>query len=409
MRRLVALLAATLFATPTLAADFTLPPGFKATVFAKGVGKARHLAVRDNGDVIVALQGRAEGERNGLVVLRDRNRDGKSDSEYFIPNQGGTGVAIKGDQLYFGADDAVYRYRLDSDSHVVGTPELIVVGFPQQRQHAAKSLVLDGNGGLYVNVGAPSNACQEKDRQPGSMGQEPCGLLRNSGGVWRYDADTPNQQHLAGARIVTGSRNLVALDWSTAAGGLYGVQHGRDMFFQNWPELFTDQQSAELPGEEFHRLDAGSHLGWPKTYWDQQAGVRRLAPEYGGDGKKIADGYARPLYAFPGHWGPNDLLFYTGSQFPASYRNGAFIAFHGSWNRAPLPQAGYKVMFVPMADGRPSGEPMTFADGFKGKDVLDSPRDAQYRPTGLAQGPDGSLYVADSVKGRIWKISYEGK
>ena len=110
--------------------------------------------------------------------------------------------------------------------------------------------------------------------------------------------------------------------------------------------------------------------------------------------------------AFPGHLAPNDLLFYTGRMFPEIYRNGAFIAFHGSWNRAPLEQEGYYVAFVPFMNGLPSGEMEIFANGFAGVDVIKSPGNAKYRPMGLAQGPGGELYISDSNVGRIWKIEY---
>jgi glucose/arabinose dehydrogenase len=111
--------------------------------------------------------------------------------------------------------------------------------------------------------------------------------------------------------------------------------------------------------------------------------------------------------AFQGHMGPNDLLFYTGNQFPEKYKHGAFIAFHGSWNRSPEPQAGYFVVFVPFKDGKPSGKWEVFADGFSGEKVVMSPGSAEHRPCGLAQGPDGSLYVSDDSKGTIYKISYK--
>jgi glucose/arabinose dehydrogenase len=113
--------------------------------------------------------------------------------------------------------------------------------------------------------------------------------------------------------------------------------------------------------------------------------------------------------AFPGHLAPNDLLFYTGEMFPERYRNGAFIAFHGSWNRAPLEQKGYFVAFIPFKNGLPDGEMETFADGFAGVKVIQSPNDALHRPMGLAQGPDGSIYVSDSEEGRIYRIIYNKK
>jgi glucose/arabinose dehydrogenase len=128
-----------------------------------------------------------------------------------------------------------------------------------------------------------------------------------------------------------------------------------------------------------------------------------LAPEYGGDGRAVGRcaAVAPPAFAFPAHWAPNALLFYTGTQFPAAYRGGLFVAFHGSWNRAPLPQQGYNVVFLPFAGGRPRGPFQVFADGFRGPTP-----DRTYRPTGLAQGPDGSLYMADDRGGRVYRVIY---
>src|SRR5690606_26428720 len=104
----------------------------------------------------------------------------------------------------------------------------------------------------------------------------------------------------------------------------------------------------------------------------------------------------------------NDLHFYEGDQFPERYKNGAFIAFHGSTIRAPYPQAGYFVAFVPFENGAPSGPWDVFADGFAGVDTIVNTRDALARPMGIAMGPDGSLYISESVKGKIWRIMYKG-
>jgi glucose/arabinose dehydrogenase len=138
-------------------------------------------------------------------------------------------------------------------------------------------------------------------------------------------------------------------------------------------------------------------------------GKRVLAPEYGGDGKAVGDcaKYPLPVAAFPAHWAPNDMLFYTGSQFDAKYRGGAFIAFHGSGSRTPLPQGGYNVVFQPMRDGKASGNYEIFADGFAGKASIKAREEATARPMGLAEGPDGSLYVVDSVKGKIWRVIHQ--
>ena len=157
------------------------------------------------------------------------------------------------------------------------------------------------------------------------------------------------------------------------------------------------------------RVDEGSNFGWPYCFHDFAQGKFIVNPEYGGDGKKSdrCEQFTKPLAWFPGHWAPNDLLFYTGTQFPKKYQGGAFIAFHGSWNRAPMPQAGYNVTFQPFEGSKASGKFEVFADGFSGKGSPPQPDSATYRPEGLAQGQDGSIYVSEGQKGRIWRIMYK--
>ena len=189
---------------------------------------------------------------------------------------------------------------------------------------------------------------------------------------------------------------------------LFVTQHGRDQLHENWPELYSANQGFELPAEEVMQLSKGAWYGWPECYFDAKQKKLVLAPEYGGDGgKKIGVcARSRPSPRFPAHWAPNDLKIYKGTQFPEGYRGGAFIAFHGSWNRAPGPQGGYNVVFQPLADGKPSGDYIVFADGFAGK--YKEPGRAAHRPSGLAIGPDGALYVSDDKAGRIWRITYNG-
>lgn len=153
-----------------------------------------------------------------------------------------------------------------------------------------------------------------------------------------------------------------------------------------------------------------SHFGWPYCYHDWQQGKRLLMPEYGGDGKKAGDcaKYPLPVAGYPGHWAPGDLMIYTGAQFPRKYQGAAFIAFQGSWNRAPLPMGGYKVVFQPMNGPKASGDYEVFADNFAGRTPLMQQQDAVSRPAGLAQAPDGSIYISDMVKGKVWRVIYRG-
>jgi len=387
----------------------TLPSGFCAVVVAENLGTGRHLTVAANGDIYLALRN-TQNAKGAIVALRDTDGDGRADVRERIGAEGGTGIALHNGHLYFAENDSrIVRYRMTPGQLKPTGPREEIATLPEQRSHAGKGFAFDGKGGIYVNIGAPSNACQSDDRKEGVPGQKPCPLLDPYGTIWRFDANRTGQTLTdGGRRYATGFRQMLAVAWHD--GNLYLVQHGRDQLDTLWPKFFNQQQNAELPAEEFVRVADGGTYAWPYCYWDWQQNRRVLMPEYGGDGKMQADcaKYPAPLVGFPGHYAPNALLFYTGTQFPEKYRGGAFIAFHGSWNRAPLPQAGYRIAFVPFRGGKVTGQWETFADGFAGKMPLARPEDAVTRPTGLAQGPDGSLYISDSVKGTIWRVVHRG-
>jgi glucose/arabinose dehydrogenase len=242
------------------------------------------------------------------------------------------------------------------------------------------------------------------------MGIKGCPILDSAGGIWQFKADKADQTYGDGVHYAIGLRNVVGLDWNTQDNALFVMQHGRDQLHDLFPQYYDAKASSILPAECMYEIHKGDNAGWPYIYYDQVQKKQILMPEYGGNGKKTADKkYLDPVMAFPGHLAPNDLLFYTGNQFPERYKNGAFIAFHGSWNRSPEKQAGYFVVFVPFKDGKPTGKWEVFADGFAGTKDIKSPRNAEHRPCGLAQGPDGSLYVSDDAKGTIYKIMYQKK
>ncbi|MFK8016393.1 MAG: sorbosone dehydrogenase family protein [Gammaproteobacteria bacterium] len=390
--------------------ELNLPPGFCATVFADDIGSARHIAVRDNGDVYVSLR----GEKGVVVALRDSTGDGVADETARFGRRGGTGIAVTDGHLYLASPLSIVRYPFDGNALVpLDDEELIVGGFNAQGAHASKTVVFDNKGGLLTNIGVPSNACQKPQRTPGVAGQDPCPELEQHGGVWRFDADRVGQDAYSdGERYATGIRNAIAQDWHPAFGKLYVVQHGRDQLSELWPKTFSQAQRIELPAEEFFDVERGDDFGWPYCYYDPFKRQKLLGPEYGGDGETVGRcaEFKDPLVAFPAHWAPNDLHFYRGRHFPARYRHGAFVAFHGSWNRAPEAQRGYNVAFVPMRNGAvvapdESGFEV-FADGFAHTDYVRSPGDARYRPTGIAESPEGHLYISDSRKGRIWRIEY---
>ncbi|HYD53019.1 MAG TPA: PQQ-dependent sugar dehydrogenase, partial [Gemmatimonadaceae bacterium] len=326
-------------------------------------------------------------------------------------------VELRGGHVYTENGTAILRYPWRAgDLEPSGAPDTIVAGLPAGG-HQAKTFVIGRDGALYVNVGSRTNACQERDRQRESRGVDPCVELETRAGIWRFALDRLGQRQGDGTRFATGIRNAVAMAVHPADGALYVMQHGRDQLSANWPTAFDSVKNAETPAEELLRVTSGADFGWPYCYFDGALGRRVLAPEYGGDGRTPGR-CARTtpnVGTFPAHWAPNDLLFLQGGGFPARYRAGAFIAFHGSWNRHPLPQAGFNVVFQPMRDGRAQGRYEVFADGFVSPEVLAAGRANQaqgatkrHRPTGLAQLLDGSLLIADDASGRIWRVAYRG-
>ena len=389
-------------------AGLTLPKGFAALKVADNLGRTRHIVVNKQGAIYAKLERLDNGK--GILVLKDTDGDGRAETKTSFGNYTGTGIAIKGNYLYAASNKEVFKYALNDNGDIVdeNAAATIVTGLVDKGQHNSKSITLDNAGNIYVNVGAPSNSCQEKDRTKGSMGMMPCPILDSAGGIWQFKVDQLNQSYASGVRYATGLRNVVGLDWNNQLNQLFVTQHGRDMLNNLFPDLYDTTTSAELPSETMYAIKKGDNAGWPYIYYDHFKGKKMMAPEYGGDGvKTVDDKYINPAMAFPAHMAPNGLLFYTGNQFPARYKNGAFIAFHGSWNRSPLPQEGYYVVFVPYENGKPTGKWEVFANGFSGKSVVKNPRDAQHRPCGLAEGPDGSLYISDDVKGTIYRIMYQ--
>lgn len=395
-----------------------LPGGFQAVVVADSLGKARHLAVRDNGDIYVKLRTeRPEGEN---VAMRDTDGDGKADmiqywGHYDSVSNYGTGMRIHKGYLYLSTAGEVYRHKLRKRK-LLPEEEGELILFDDYKnaefgyEHNAKPIAFDNDGHMYVQFGSPGDVCQIINRKPGSLGQYPCPQLKWHGGVWQFADDKPNQLQKDGKLYATGIRSIVGMDWNHEQNTLYALQHGRDNLSRTWPDLFSPWQSALLPSEEFLRVEEGSNAGWPYFYYDQLQGKKLVNPEYVDYAEELGDplNYEQPLIGFPGHFAPNDLLFYRGDQFPERYKNGAFIAFHGSTIRAPYPQGGYFICFVPFKDGKPSGPWEVFADGFAGVDTIVNTSDAAYRPMGLAMGPDGSLYISESEYGKIWRVMFKG-
>jgi glucose/arabinose dehydrogenase len=398
-----------------------LPPGFCASVFADGVGHARHMVVASSGVLYVntwsgEYYGNDKPHDGGfLVALQDKSGTGKSDGEERFGEtvqtggHGGTGIGIYKGAIYAETNDKIVKYAMAAGSIAPkGSSTTVVSELPLGGDHPMHPFLIDSKGVMYVDVASASNACQLKNRTLKSPGADPCVELETRGGIWRYDANKTDQKFSKAHRFATGIRNGEGFA-TDAAGHLFVTQHGRDQLHANWPDLYKPEEEATLPAEEVLLLKSGGDYGWPFCYFDSFQQKLVLAPEYGGDGGKKVGMCAQKsalAAAFPAHWAPNALLHYDGKQFPARYRDGLFVAFHGSWNRAPYPQGGYNVVFQPMNGEKAAGNCEIFADGFAG--AVKSPEGAAHRPSGLAVGPDGALYVSDDMKGRIYRIVYRG-
>jgi glucose/arabinose dehydrogenase len=366
-----------------------LPAGFCASVFADHVGAPRHIAVTASGEVYTMLSGGA------VLALRDTNGDGHADVRATFGRSGNSGLYLRGNNLYADNGTFIVRYTLTPGTLApAGAPDTVVKGLPTGG-HGSRSIAVDANGNLFVGVGSASNICDGGNH-------DPCAELPTRAGVWKFDAAAKNQAFSTSARFATGIRNAVGMAIHPTTNRLYVTQHGRDNLYQSFPSMFSSKDGAENPAEELFQVNAGDDYGWPYCYFDQNAGKRVLGPEYGGDRSTVGRcSTTKPtITAFPGHWAPNGLVLYGATAFPTRYRNGAFVAFHGSWNRSPEPQAGYLVAFVPASGSSLASTYEIFADGLATQKA--------HRPTGLAVDSTGALYITDDTGGRIWRVVYRG-
>jgi glucose/arabinose dehydrogenase/cytochrome c5 len=394
----------------------SLSPGFCASVIADNLGHVRHMAQGPDGTIYANTWSgmyfpNAPAPQGGFLVAIKPRGDGQAETARFGQSAadgvaGGSGVAVYKGHVYAEVNDKIVRYAIPAGggTPTQKTPEVVLSGMPLGGNHPMHPFVIDAKGQIFVDMGSATNACQGEagDRQKEVMGQKPCTELQTRGGTWKYDASALNQTFSAKERYATGIRNGEGFAFD-AAGRLYATQHGRDQLPALWPKLYPDLKHAtELPSEELLLLTSGGDYGWPECYHDPFQKKLVLAPEYGGDGGKAVGVCAQktePVAAYPAHWAPNDVAIYTAKAFPGPFQGGAFIAFHGSWNRAPEPQAGFNVVFQPLSGGKASGNYIVFADGFT---------NARLRPTGLLVGQDGALYISDDEKGRIWRVTYHG-
>jgi glucose/arabinose dehydrogenase/cytochrome c553 len=412
----------------------TLSPGFCASIFADNLGHVRHAVAGQNGVLYVNIwsgryyAGQPVPDDGFLIALQDTDKDGKADlTQHFgltkaANNTGGSGIELYNGYVYAEAGDTtkpvdtaamIVRYKLPARGIAPAAdakPEIVLTGLPMAGDHNMHPFQIDKKGQLFVDLGSATNSCQAKNRQKEVPGADPCAESLTRAGVWKYDAKKLNQVFSPKERYATGLRNPEALGFD-ASGRLFAAVHGRDQLIQNWGKLYPDTtQTVELPAETMVEIKAGTDHGWPKCYYDGYQKKLVLAPEYGGDGGKAVGecaGKQAPVAAFPAHWAPNDLKFYTANAFPVAAQGAAFITFHGSWNRSPGPQDGFNIVMQPMENGQASGNYVVFADGFAGP--AKATGRATYRPMAVAMAPDGAMYITDDNKGRIWRVTYSGE
>jgi len=392
--------------------SITLPPGFCAVVVADELGKARHLTVTPEGDLYVAIANSPDGKvKGGIFALRDSDGDGEPEDSQRFHDNGGNGIAWAAGRLYLAENERVVYWELDEGQLVpTGAPEVLIEKLPFEGDHYTKTIVVEESGNLLLALGSATNSCQGQNRVPGAPGLNPCPELVNRAGIWRFSTTVNGQTFADGVQVATGLRNIVALATEPTTGELFGAVNGRDQLFDNFPDLFTEVDDALAPSEEVVRIEEGGDYGWPYCYHDPRKGLKVLAPEYGGDGSLVGQcaSAIAPVITLPAHWAPLSMHFYRGKQFPTKYRGGAFVANHGSLfspdasaGNAP----GYNVAFIPFEADVPAANWQVFADDFAGE-ARPLPDAAEFRPVGLAEAPDGSLYLSEDKRGRVWRIFY---
>jgi glucose/arabinose dehydrogenase len=405
MKKMLLALALTTAAAPAFADEpdgLKLPKGFHAQVVADGLGSIRHLALRGN-DIYVSTQRAGAAPSMGVIALRLMPDHTILQNTHFGSVDGGTGIRIHNGALYVASGSAIYRFALDDALAPKAAPETMVDGLPG----GSHPIAFDGKGNMFVSMGGGGNICTDpkapKDAKP--VGLKPCPLLEGRSGVWRFSDTKTGQTFADGEHYATGIRNMSAMDWR-GNDALYGAMHGRDATHNMFPDLVSASDDDAI-GDEMHRMVKGTDFGWPYSYYDGRRKLRLVSPEYGGNGKTTTPGDV-PVASFqPMRPAPDDLTFYEAGAFPAHYRGGAFLAMHGGADAGrPDGNNGYDVVFVPFK-GAHAGKPEVFAGGFAGPEPsARNAKAAAYRPVGVAVGPDGALYVADSNKGKIWRISY---
>ena len=341
-----------------------VPRGFKVNVFATDLESPRMMVVASDGSIYVTRR-----DHGDVLRLVDADGDGIAEkNEKAVELKDVHDLAFRGDKVFLVTVKEIYSASIDGAGHFTGLTK-VVSDLPDGGQHPNRTLKFDQNGWLYVTVGSTCNACKETSPE--------------SATVVRMKEDGTERTVFA-----HGLRNTIGFDFHPQTGEIWGMDHGMDWL------------GNERPREELNRIVEGGHYGWP---WILEDGLVNFTDDWPRDMKMTREEFAKtvkyPSLTYTAHAAPIGFTFYRGGMFPERYRNGAFVAFRGSWNRAPA--RGYEVAFARFENG----EPVRFEKFLTGF-LVDGGRAQFGRPTGLAIAKDGSLLVAEDVNGTIYRVSF---
>lgn len=340
-------------------AELSVPAGFKVTEYLAGFDQPRFMLPGPGNEIILS-----DMSAGIVYVIHDKKSKailGNLDRPY--------GLALYKGWLYVAEASSVKRYRYDNDSMTAGPGMEVIPLHEYGNGHVTRTILFDEqNEKLYLTVGSRSNI---------DSGEPPVRAAIN-----RYNPDGSGHELFAG-----GIRNPVGMRWYPGSRDLWITSHERDGL------------GDDLVPDYMTRVTQGGFYGWPYAYIGPHED-----PRHKGEAPQLVEKTLYPDVLLGSHVGSLDFLFYTGDQFPKKYHGGAFIAFHGSWNRSR--RTGYKIAFVPFKNGKPQSGPQDFLTGWM---LGEDKKEVWGRPVGLLQLPDGSLLVSDDGAGKLWQISYEQK
>ena len=369
----------------------TVPQGLQVQALAKGFEHPRSLYVLPNGDVLVvesngpkapiyrpkdiitgwvqSFAGAKAKDANRITLVRTKGDGTPELRTVFLDHLNSPfGVALVGNDLYVANTDAIVRYPYQEGQTSITAPGTKLTDLPGGPidHHWTKALLASQDGSkLYVGVGSNSN-----------VGENGIGAEYERAAIWEIDRATGAHRIFA-----SGVRNPTGLQWEPETGKLWAIANERD---EIGPDLVPDYLTS---------VQDGGFYGWPYSYYGHH-----LDPRVEPQRPDLVATAIAPDYSLSSHVAPLGVVMYAGTGLPASYRSGAFVGEHGSWNRTPL--NGYKVVFVPFSGGRPSGPAQDVVTGF-----LDANNHARGRPVGLAVDRTGALLIADDVGNTVWRVS----